>query len=313
MRTASAIIFCLISIALMKTAIGDLANLIDFENDGPFPTGVTSYTDDAEFTNSDVFTLTNGTTVAFEFIKDVDGLEGSTAATAADDPSWYSEDTANIKVVGSSGFSPNETFAYLSTDPTAKPAGSTTAADGLAEGFETQGGDYMLRGGSGTGWTDFVITYGGTAVSSASGEIWDLDQGVDGVRVTAYDSSFNELAYQLYDISEGDDDLDSKPWVWNFSNVGTIGYIYVSKLEAFGSVAAGQYANFDGDPTTGSDLSNTNFRMAFNNFNATSSSTFALPAPVPEPTSLLSLSGIFSLGLLSRVRRKSRFKKLQSP
>ncbi|MCH1439639.1 MAG: PEP-CTERM sorting domain-containing protein [Rubripirellula sp.] len=279
----------------------DFSNLIDFENDGPFPGSTLSYSDDSQFDHTDVFTLSNGTTVNFKFIKDIDGVEGTTAAGTATNSKWYIEDTSNKKVASSSGttFSNDANFAYLSTGATAKPSGSNYAADGVAAGYESQAGDFFLRGQNGFGWTDFVVTYGGTEVTSASGEIWDLDQGVDGVRVTAYDSSYSELAYNLYDISEGDAALDSAPWQWAFNNVGTISYIYVSKLEAFGSEVAGQYANFDGNPATGADTSDINFRMAFNNFNATSAAFFV----TPEPSSLLAFGGIFSLAMLRRRRR----------
>ena len=301
-RAAPSLLIVISTFILMSGKVhADLSNLIDFENDGPFPGGTTSYSDDLQFDDTDVFTLSNGTTVNFKFIKDIDGVEGTTAAEAATNPGWYIEDTANKKVASSSGttFSNDANFAYLSTGATAKPAGSNYAADGVAAGYESQAGDFFLRGQNGFGWTDFVVTYGGTAISSASGEIWDLDQGVDGVRVTAYDSLYNELAYNLYDISEGDAALDSAPWQWAFSNVGTISYIYISKLEAFGSVVAGQYANFDGDSSTGTDTSGINFRMAFNNFNATSAAFFG----TPEPSSLLAFGGILSIAILRRRRR----------
>ena len=279
----------------------DLSNLIDFENDGPFPGSTSSYTDDDAFGDTDVFTLSNGTTVNFKFINDIDGVEGTTAAEAATDPKWYIEDTSNKKVAKSNtpSFGTDDSnFAYLSTGANA-PSGYTYGADGIKAGYESQAGDFFLRGKDGFGWTDFVVTYGGTAVTSASGEIWDLDQGVDGVRVTAYDSSHIELAYNLYDISEGDAGLDSAPWQWSFSNVGTIKYIYVSKLEPFGTVVAGQYANFDGNSATYADTSQINFRMAFNNFNATSAAFFG----TPEPSSLLAFGGILSLAILRRRRR----------
>lgn len=296
-------VLVLIAMQGMQIASADWSNVIDFENDGPFPGITTSFSDDMQFDETDVFTLGNGTTVNFKFINDADGVEGPSGAEPAVNPNWYSEDTSVKKTsYDPSGYDPSGNdaeFAYLSTDPSVTN-GNTTAADGVLPEYEEQAGDYFLRGQNGLGWTDFVVTYGGTDVSSASGEIWDLDQGVDGVRVTAYDASYNELGYELYDISEGDADLDSAPWQWAFSNVGTISYIYISKLEAFGSAVAGQYANFDGDPSTGVNTSNINFRMAFNNFNATSSEFFG----VPEPSSLIVFMCIGSLASLRRERRR---------
>ena len=72
----------------VQIASADWSNVIDFENDGPFPGGTTSFSDDMEFDETDIFTLGNGTTVNFKFINDVDGVEGTSGAEPAVNPIW---------------------------------------------------------------------------------------------------------------------------------------------------------------------------------------------------------------------------------
>jgi len=177
--------------------------------------------------------------------------------------------------------------------------------DAVEQGFENQAGAFFVRAakvaddglGADTGysrtattdgsttttnedWESFIVEYSGVAVTSASGEIWDIDTGggQEVFTVKAYNSAGTELASTTSPSpTYGEDDsrsLDARPWQWSFSNVGNIAKIV-----------------FTAD--------NGNYPLAFNNFNPVS----AIGYYTPEPSSLLAFGGIFSLALL-RCRRR---------
>jgi hypothetical protein len=180
--------------------------------------------------------------------------------------------------------------------------------DAVEQGYEDQAGAYFVRSakvagdglGADTGysrtattdgstitdneqWESFIIEYSGAAVTSATGEIWDIDTGggQEVFTVSAYDSGGTLLASTTSPsptYSESNtSSLDAKPWQWSFSDVGNIAKI-----------------TFTAD--------NGDYPLAFNNFNPVS----AVGYIAPEPSSLLAFGGIFSLAMLRRRHRRVR-------
>lgn len=195
--------------------------------------------------------------------------------------------------------------AYLSSDVSWDS--SRKVADAVESGFENQAGAYLIRsakdGDTGYSrgseadddWTQFIIEYKGTAVTSATGEIWDIDYS------TVYER-FDVKAYSDYNattqigstqrsplgVDAADaDSYDAKPWAWSFDGIGDIKKIVFTRT-----------ATTDAAGTT-LDTTNAQFPLAFNNFNPVS----AIGYFTPEPSSLLAFGGIVSLAMLRRRRR----------
>ena len=128
--------------------------------------------------------------------------------------------------------------------------------DTASPGFETQLGNYFLRGTPGADFRLLVIDYAGGTVTAASGEIWDIDAVLpltEQYRVEAFDALGNLL--QTIDSPVGNQDsgclntqLDGRPWTFAFSGL-TPGIARIT-------------IDFIGTKTQGIGL-------AFNNFNAT--------------------------------------------
>ena len=220
------------------------------------------------------------------------------------------EDTSRngLNVEYTQTYSPIEDArAYLSGDVSWNS--SRVVADAVESGFETQAGAYLIRSaidgdtdysrGSATNddWTQFIIEYSGTAVTSATGEIWDIDySGVyERFDVKAYSDSaattqIGTTQRSPLGVDPTDaDSYDAKPWAWSFEGIGNIAKIVFTRT-----------ATTDSAGTT-LDTGNTQFPLAFNNFNPTS----AIGYFTPEPSSLLAFGGIFSLAVLRRRRRSA--------
>lgn len=195
--------------------------------------------------------------------------------------------------------------AYLSGDVSWDS--SRVVADAVESGFENQAGAYLIRSaidgdtgysrGSATDddWTQFIIEYSGTAVTSATGEIWDIDySGVyERFDVKAYSDSAATTQIgttqrsPLGVVPTLADSYDAKPWAWSFDGIGNIAKIVFTRTAT--TDAAGNNL----------DTNNTQFPLAFNNFNPVS----AIGYITPEPSSILALGGLFSLTFLHRRRR----------
>ncbi|MCH1496752.1 MAG: PEP-CTERM sorting domain-containing protein, partial [Rubripirellula sp.] len=138
-------------------------------------------------------------------------------------------------------------------------------------------------------WESFIIECSATndaTVDSATGVIWDIDgtSNPDGaeqfiVTATLADSSTTTETSPL----GNNFDLDAKPWAWSFS--GTSSSITQIK---FTRASGNDYKTF--------------FPLAFNNFNPVS----AIGYITPEPSSLLSFGGIFSLAVVRLRRRRAK-------
>jgi hypothetical protein len=121
--------------------------------------------------------------------------------------------------------------------------------------YALQMGQWFLRATPGADFGQLVIDYAGGTVNGASGEIWDIDgipQNGEQYRVRAFNSSGTLLATIDSPASTQDSgclntELDSRPWVFNFSLTPGIAKITI---------------DFIGTKTAGIGL-------AFNNFNAT--------------------------------------------
>lgn len=202
-----------------------------------------------------------------------------------------------------------ESGAFDSNDPGANPFGFHNATlnpgacatgatcpgiDTPAAGFESQLGEWFLRSPTAGATPTLRISYSGvsTAVTAASGEIWDIDGNANNSndeqwQVTAFDSVNNPLGSVTspLGISSGAP-LDGLPWVFKFSGLhdstGGISYIDVEYI------GGGVGVKFVG--------------LAFNNFSPTSA--------VPEPSSvaLTGVGTLFALALaaLRRRRRQTR-------
>lgn len=143
-------------------------------------------------------------------------------------------------------------------DPATGGFGGTAGGDTADPGFESQLGDYFLRGpSSGLDFGKFVIQYTTPlTITAASGEIWDIDGTgtelnpgfTEQYRVRAFDSSNNVLDTidsPVGTLLSSTAPLDGQPWTFNFSGLsGSIDHIEIT---------------FMGTKTTGIGL-------AFNNF-----------------------------------------------
>ncbi len=235
------------------------ANFITFETR---PDGTTPL-DDEVIPLGTGYTTNDGVTVTFGFDTNNDNVADLAAAfedTLEEAPSVEPE----------IGYT---TSNYGSFAPT---------ADQAAPGFEDQLGSFFIRSRSAANWNSFIIQYDAlTAVTAASGEIWDIDRGALGYEqfyVSAYDDLGNLLATEvsprgLYETNP--DTLDAKPWAWTFSGLSDIDKIVFSRSTESG---AKDY-----------------FPLGFNNFNPTSA------AIVPEPSTAL-LVGLGMIGLATRRR-----------
>ena len=211
------------------------------------------------------YTTNDGVTVTFGFDTNNDGIADLAAAF---------EDTLDEDVTV------EPEYGYCSSN-----YGSfACTADQAAPGFEDQLGDFFIRsaGAAGTHWDSFIIEYDApTAVTAASGEIWDIDRGAQGWElfyVSAYDDLGNLLATEtspqgMYEHNPAT--LDAKPWAWTFSGLSDIDKIVFTRSTAPG---AKDY-----------------FPLGFNNFNPTSATI------VPEPSTAL-LVGLGLIGLATRRR-----------
>jgi len=212
------------------------------------------------------YTTNDGVTVTFGFDTNNDGVADLAAAF---------EDTLDEPAFGT-GAEPE--YGYCSSN-----YGSySCTADQAAPGFEEQLGDFFIRAsGDQTDWDSFIIEYDApTAVTAASGEIWDIDRGNLGWEkfyVSAYDDLGNLLATQvspqgLYEHNPAT--LDAKPWAWTFSGLSDIDKIVFTRSTEEG---AKDY-----------------FPLGFNNFNPTSAEI------VPEPSTAL----LVALGLIGLATRR---------
>lgn len=128
--------------------------------------------------------------------------------------------------------------------------------DTASPGFETQLGNFFLRGTPGADFRLLVIDYAGGTVAAASGEIWDIDASLpltEQYRVAAYDALGNLLGTIDSPVGTQDSgclntELDGRPWTFAFSGL-TPGIARIT-------------IDFIGTKTQGIGL-------AFNNFNAT--------------------------------------------
>jgi hypothetical protein len=224
----------------------------------------------------------------------------------ATDISAVFEDTSRNGVGYNAETNSETARAYISGDVSWANPG-VVVADAVESGFETQAGAYFIRSaengdtgysrGTATDddWTQFIIEYSGTAVTSATGEIWDIDySGVhERFDVKAYSDSaattqIGSTQRSPLGVDPTDaDSYDAKPWAWSFDGIGNIAKIVFTRTAT--TDAAGNNL----------DSNNTQFPLAFNNFNPVS----AIGYVTPEPSSLLAFGGIFSLAMLHRRRR----------
>lgn len=169
----------------------------------------------------------------------------------------------------------------------------TAVGDEAAAGFESQLGNWFLRYADGRTRHTLVIDYTSvtTAVTGASGEIWDIDkrepgstiQGAEQWLVEAFDGSSNSLATDTspLGLEVGDvDSLDARPWRFEFAGL----------TGGDGNGIRQIRISYVGDASLGDTVG-----LAFNNFSPT--------VAIPEPASAL----LLSLGtvLLSSRRRRA--------
>ena len=209
------------------------------------------------------YTTNDGVTVTFGFDTNSDGVADLAAAY---------EDTLHENSLV------EPEFGYCSSNYGSFPC----TADQAATGYEEQLGEFFIRAsGDKTDWDSFIIQYDApTAVTAASGEIWDIDRGNLGWEkfyVSAYDDLGNVLATEvspqgMYEHNPAT--LDAKPWAWTFSGLSDIDKIVFTRSTEPG---AKDY-----------------FPLGFNNFNPTSA------AIVPEPSTAL----LVALGLIGLATRR---------
>ena len=210
------------------------------------------------------YTTNDGVTVTFGFDTNSDGVADLAAAF---------EDTLDENAAV------EPEFGYCSSNYGSFPC----TADQAATGYEEQLGDFFIRAsGAQTDWDSFIIQYDApTAVTAASGEIWDIDRGSLGWEkfyVSAYDDLGNVLATQVSPQGKYEHNpatLDAKPWAWTFSGLSDIDKIVFTRST---EPEAKDY-----------------FPLGFNNFNPTSA------AVVPEPSTAL-LVGLGLAGIAARKR-----------
>ena len=157
----------------------------------------------------------------------------------------------------------------------------------------------------------------GSPVSSASGEIWDIDGDFGGAGVSeAYNvyaysvsgSDYTLLAKQL--SSDGGTQGDSTPWSWSFSGL-TDGIdaivVYQAGKNFISDAPTSGWTSGNGVGLTGTGFwnddvgsytqlasGNTNYMINFDNLSFT---------VTPEPNSILAVGGVASLAFLRRRRR----------
>ena len=259
--TPMAILLCWACLLLSGSASADF---ITFETR---PDGTTPL-DDELIPLGTGYTTNDGVTVTFGFDTNNDGIADLAAAF---------EDTLDED----SNVEPE--FGYCSTNYGSFPC----TADQAATGYEEQLGDFFIRsaGAHAANWDSFIIQYDApTAVTAASGEIWDIDRGSAGWEkfyVSAYDDIGNVLATEtspqgMYEHNPAT--LDAKPWAWTFSGLSDIDKIVFTRSTEPG---AKPY-----------------FPLGFNNFNPTSA------VVVPEPSTAL-LVGLGLAGIAARKRSRS--------
>ena len=259
--TPMAILLCWACLLLSGSASADF---ITFETR---PDGTTPL-DDELIPLGTGYTTNDGVTVTFGFDTNNDGI----ADLAAAFEETLDEDS-NVE----------PEFGYCSTNYGSFPC----TADQAATGYEEQLGDFFIRsaGAHAANWDSFIIQYDApTAVTAASGEIWDIDRaalGWEKFYVSAYDILGNVLATQvspqgMYEHNPAT--LDAKPWAWTFSGLSDIDKIVFTRSTEPG---AKPY-----------------FPLGFNNFNPTSA------VVVPEPSTAL-LVGLGLAGIAARKRSRS--------
>ena len=235
----------------------------------------------------------------------------------ADDINAVFEDTSRngFNVEYRHTYSPTESLkAYVSND-VSWDTNNGIVTDAVESGYETQAGDYFVRSAqdgdtgysrgsaSDDDWTQFVIEYAGSAVTSATGEIWDIDySGVyERFDVKAYSdlsatTQIGSTQQSPLGIDPTDaNSYDAKPWAWSFDGIGNIAKIVFTRsatTDAAGNNPAG---------------ASTQFPLAFNNFNPVSSVGFT--SAVPEPSTLAVFAvgsvGIAAGGITRRRKQKA--------
>jgi hypothetical protein len=222
------------------------ATIITF---GTLPDGSSSF-DDYALPINDAYVV-DGVSVSFGF--DTDG-------------DFVADSTARIEARGTDG---TDAFLYDSDH--------MGNADTEAPGFELQLGSHLLAGvmGASLPLTSLIISYdSATAVTGASGEIWDIDTGAgtERFKVEAFDA-FGALLLSVDSPEPTGLELDGKPWAFSLdtSGIGAIDTVRIS---------------FTGTKTLAG--------FAFDNF-------AAAPLVVPEPSTGLCVGlGLFVIATLDR-------------
>ena len=231
----------------------------------------------------------------------------------ADDINAVFEDTSRngFNLEYKHTYSPTESLrAYISGD-VSWDANSDVVADAVEAGYESQAGAYFVRSakegdtdysrGSSTDddWEQFIIEYSGSAVSSATGEIWDIDYSVyERFDVKAYSDTAATTQIGSTQRSPlgidpaNSDSYDAKPWAWSFNGIGNIAKIVFTRSVT--TYAAGN------NPAGASQQ----FPLAFNNFNPVSATGFV----TPEPSSL-AVFAVGGLGIVAGGIRRRRNQK----
>jgi hypothetical protein len=229
------------------------AGLIDFETTAsggnPTDNGIISFND---------YFMADGVSVSFGFDTNQDGVLDSYGVF---------EKTGGGKESGNSGFKSSYGSNY--------DIAATNSESLLGDFFLRQSNAYMPFG-------TFHIIYGAlNPVTSASGEIWDID-GNNNKTEQFFVEAFNgtdSLASILSPLgnSSGSNSLDGKPWAFGFNDLSNITRIEIS---------------FTGSKEKGIGL-------AFNNFSPIEDISKDVNS-VPEPSTV----AIFALGIIALVSRK---------
>ena len=264
--------------ALFTTSLGVFptqAQIIDFETT---PSSVTPTDNEALSTVLDIgsydIVFSGGTTtVLFGF--DTDGNAATLERTA------HFEDRTNADFTGD--FDTSQ-IAYTIGKPVITSADTDLSNRSIGGNWlirsprtDAEGGTLDLFG------TDnyFVVQYSGDLPNSASGELWDLDND-EMYLIEALDASQIVIGSQtLTSAGSGENPgtANGKETLFSFSEIGSISFIRITGLEM-----------------------GTGGGFAFDNFNATE----AAPPnqTVPEPSSLLGLLVIGSLGVGSTLKHR---------